>query len=113
MLDNLDNGGRVEILQPVVPVDERALQQLDAPALKIGHIVEPEPLGGRGEHPGRHFHPNDAGKAAMLDQLTKQHALAAAAIDDGHSSEHLERSEERRVGKESVSKCSTRGAAAP
>src|SRR5207248_2230604 len=42
VLDHLDHGGRVEALQPAVPVGERALDEVDALTLLRGHLLEVE-----------------------------------------------------------------------
>ena len=82
MLDDLDDGGGVEALQPLVAVHQRTVQELDPILLMHRQAVELEPVGGDLQRADRHIQADDLLELLVLDQLAKEIALAAAQVQD-------------------------------
>ena len=81
VLHDFHNGSDIEPLQPPVPVDQRAVDQLDPGRLPLGEPVELEPVTGRLQGSDRHVHADDLLELLVLEQFPEQFALAAAEVE--------------------------------
>ena len=81
VLDDLDNGGGIEPLQPPVPVDQRAVDQLDASRLPLGSRSSLSRSRAVSSDTDRHVHADDLLELLVLEQFPEQLALAAAEVE--------------------------------
>ena len=82
VLDDLHQDGGVQILQPVVGVGQRGLEQRQPGLLPLGEPVEPEPARGVLQRSGRHVGRGDVLDGGVGEQVSGQRALAAAEVGD-------------------------------
>src|SRR5207237_3429968 len=82
VLDNLDGGSRIETLQPLVAVHERAVDKPDTFSLFGGQSLQLEPPLGHFERADRDIQSDDLLKLFLLQKLPNQLALATAKIED-------------------------------
>jgi hypothetical protein len=80
VLDDLDDGGGVELVEATVAPAQGTLDELQAVADALGGVVEAQSTGGAVEDGGGDVHAQDAGELRALDQRGEQLALAAAEV---------------------------------
>ena len=81
MLDDFDQGRRVEAGEAVVSVEQRALNEVDTDALARGHLVEVQALGGVSQGLVRYVHTEDVLDFKLAQKQPQQFAFAAAQVE--------------------------------
>src|SRR5690606_8533069 len=83
VLDDFNDGRRVESFQPVIPVQQRSMQQIDARALTRRHSVEVKTLARVFQRAKRDIHSHNAIQRLHLEELSQQSPFPATEVHDG------------------------------
>src|SRR5437763_5848369 len=93
MLHDLDHGRRVEPGQPVIPIQQRPMDQPDTLALLVGQPAadtKTELVLRDLERSERYIHADDLGELFLPEQRLEQLALAAAQIENARGGRLLQ-----------------------
>ena len=83
MFDYFHDGGSVKTFQPLIPVHQRALNQLHPFLLLRRHSFQTEPRGSQLKTPVRNVHPkNVCSNCLSLEQLPDELSFAAAEVEN-------------------------------
>src|SRR5437763_15307474 len=80
MFDYLDNRGSVKAFQPAIAIGQRSLKQSSTIAHSLRHAIEA--FAGNLQGARRHIDADEFGEPWLLEQQSKQLALAASQIED-------------------------------
>ena len=82
VFDNLDDGGGIKPVEPLVPVHQRAVDQLHPAGLSLGQPLQLQTAGGDFEGADRHVQTQGFLELPVLEQFPDQLALAAAQVEN-------------------------------